>query len=195
MTQTPLRSIPHTWGSTAAERRRWFVCDDHLPAADTAYYRAVDVQAPPEIVFRWLCQLRAAPYSYDWIDNFGRRSPTELTPGLDELEVGQSVMTIFELVEFQRDRHLTIRLKRRVRRLAGDFACTYLVLPVAPGRSRLVVKLLVRYPRARPLGAIAGALLPTGDLVMMRKQLLTLKRLAEDQAPRVAASSAYRNEP
>ena len=67
------------------------------------------------------------------------------------------------------------------------------MLPVAPGRSRLVVKLVVNYPgRVRSL--LGRALLPTGDLLMMRKQLLTFKRLAEDQA-RVAASSAYRNEP
>ena len=112
MTQTPIRSLPYTWGSTAAERRRWFPCDDVLPDAQDAYYRAVDVQAAPEIVFRWLCQMRAAPYSYDLIDNFGRPSPDELTPGLDDLEVGQTFMTIFELAEFARDRHLTLRLRR-----------------------------------------------------------------------------------
>ena len=177
MAQTPVREIPHTWGSTAAERRRWFVCDDHLVDADDAYYRAVDVNAAPEVLFRWLCQLRAAPYSYDWIDNLGRRSPRELTPGLDELEVGQTVMTIFELAEFQRDRHLTVRLKH-LSRLFGDVAATYLVIPVAPGRSRLVVKLLVKHPRGIR-GALSRALLPTADLIMMRKQLLTLKRLAE----------------
>src|SRR5262249_6937940 len=68
-----------TWGSTPAERRMQFPCDRHLPACDDALFRAVSVAAPAPLLFRWLCQLRVAPYSYDWLDNFGRRSPRQLT--------------------------------------------------------------------------------------------------------------------
>ena len=77
------------WGSTASERGQWFPCDPRLDAPDDVLFRAVNIAAPPELVFRWLCQLRAAPYSYDLVDNFGRRSPRGLTPGLEQLEVGQ----------------------------------------------------------------------------------------------------------
>ncbi len=105
-------SIAYTWGSTAAERGASFPCDAYVTDADAAYFRAVDVDAPFAVVFRWLCQLKAAPYSYDWIDNLGRRSPRRLTPDLERLARGQRVMTIFELVEFEHDRHLTIILAR-----------------------------------------------------------------------------------
>lgn len=169
-----------TWGSTAAERALEFPCDRHLPDADQALYRAVDVAAPAAIVFRWLCQLKAAPYSYDWIDNAGRRSPRALIPGLERLRVGERVMTIFELAAFVPDRHLTLLLRRSA--LFGAVAVTYLVRPVGPERSRLVVKLLVRYPASMIRGRLMRALLPAGDLVMMRKQLLTLKELAERDA-------------
>jgi hypothetical protein len=40
-------------------------------------------------------------------DNLGRRSPRELTPGLDQLQVGQRIMTIFHLASFEPDRHLS----------------------------------------------------------------------------------------
>ncbi|MGI8745658.1 MAG: hypothetical protein ACR2NN_24410 [Bryobacteraceae bacterium] len=122
-------------------------------------------------MFRWLCQLRVAPYSYDWIDNAGKRSPRELTPGLDQLAVGQRVMHIFRLAAFERDRHITVVMDApRAKRLFGEVAVTYAVRP-----GRLAVKLRVRHVRR-----LMKWLLPWGDLIMMRKQLLTLKRLAED---------------
>jgi hypothetical protein len=175
-----------TWGSTEEERAAAYPCDRWLEDADDHLWRAIDVAAPPAVVFRWLCQLRAAPYSYDWIDNLGRRSPRELTPGLDELAEGQRVMTIFRLVEFARDRHITLVLERG-KRVFGDLAMTYAVDP-APGGSRLVAKLVLRRPRG--LGRALSPLLPAGDLVMMKKQLRTLKELAERDAAVTAAGAS-----
>jgi hypothetical protein len=170
-------SAGRTWGSTADERRMSFPCDRHVSDPTDAYFRAVDVDASTERTFRWLCQLRAAPYSYDWIDNLGRRSPRELTPGLEQLQPGQRVMTIFDLVEFEADRHITIKLRNP--RFFGELAVTYLVLARGASASRLIVKLLFRYRRG-PFGAwLMMAVFPWPELFMMRKQLLTLKALAE----------------
>jgi Polyketide cyclase / dehydrase and lipid transport len=172
-----LGSTARNWGSTAAEREMAFPCDRYVSEFDQELFRAIDVEAPAAIVFRWLCQLRAAPYSYDWIDNLGRRSPQTLTPGLERLAEGQRVMTIFELVEFEPGTHLTIRLRRP--RFMRDLAVTYLVEPVTEWRSRLLVKMRAAY-RGGLVGAwTVGALLPSGDLMMMRRQLLNLKQLAE----------------
>lgn len=168
-----LRSVRH-WGSTEDERRRAYPCDRLLPAADHALFRAVDVAAPSATVFRWLCQLRVAPYSYDWIDNAGRQSPQALVGGLDSLEVDQRFMTIFELVEFEPGRSITLRHEGPV---FGRIAGTYLV-DGAGNRCRLLVKLLVADPRG-PLGLVTRHVLPVGNLVMMRRQLRNLKALAE----------------
>jgi hypothetical protein len=176
------RSLASTWGTTASERTMSFPCDHSLTTFDAAYFRAVPVRAKAAIIFRWLCQLRVAPYSYDWIDNGGRRSPRELIPGLDQLQVGQRVCTIFQLVDFEPNRHLTLRLRAaRAKAFFGEAAISYVIFPQDDGCCRLVVKLLVRYPRG-PMGTVTRRWLPWGDLFMMRKQLLTLKQLAEQQS-------------
>lgn len=173
-------SIAHIWGATADERARPYPCDRWIDHADASYFRAVTVRAPAGRVFRWLCQLRVAPYSYDWIDNGGRRSPRALTPGADDLALGQPVMRIFQLVEFETGRHLTLRLPpgRRAARRFGEVAVTYLVEPRGPESCRLVAKVAIRY-RPGFAGAFARWFLPWGDLVMMRRQLLNLRALAE----------------
>jgi hypothetical protein len=171
------RAVARTWGTTAQERALEFACDRFVADASDAYYRGLTVNAPPGVLFRWLCQLRAAPYSYDWLDNLGRQSPRRLMPGLERLQVGQRIMFVFRLAAFQPDRHITAVLDRGTF-LFGDLAVTYLIVPEAEERCRLVAKVAVDYPRT-PIGVAMRGLLPAGDLVMMRKQLLTLRELAE----------------
>ena len=175
-----LTCVSTTWGTTAAERAMPFACDRFLPDPDAALHRGVTVAAPAARTFRWLCQLRVAPYSYDWIDNFGRESPRRLIPGLDDLAVGQDVMRIFTLVDFVPGRHITLRVKpgSAGEQAFGDVVCTYLVEPSGVGSCRLLVKLVVRHPPGLT-GLFMRWFLPWGDLVMMRRQLLNLKALAE----------------
>jgi len=178
-------SIPNNWGAEPEELAAAFPCDALLVPPDERLFRALTVQAPAARVFRWLCQLRVAPYSYDWIDNWGRHSPRQLTAGLEELRVGQPVMGIFELASFERDRHLTLRLAdAEAKRWFGDIAGTYAVQERGSA-TRLLGKLVVRHRRSS-LGRVMRRTLPWGDLIMMRKQFLTLKQLAEREAGAVA---------
>lgn len=64
-------------------------------------------------------------------------------------------------------------------RMFGEIALTYQVT-AAPGGARLVAKMAIR----RPAGAfrLAAPLLPAATLFMMKTQLRTLKRLAEETA-------------
>ncbi len=142
-------------------------CDGLLPRAGVRADRAISIAAPPRIVFSWLCQLRVAPYSYDILDNLGRRSPRQRNPELLRLELGQRFMTIFALHSFVDGEQITL--------VSEGAAVTYAVRPEGAG-SRLHVRVVFAGPRAiaRPLAM--------GDWVMMRKQLLTLKSLAEREA-------------
>ena len=171
-------SVAVTWGTTADERALPYPCDGFVSRVDAACWRGVSVHADATTVFRWLCQLRVAPYSYDWIDNAGRQSPRTLTPGLEQLEVGQRVMSIFELVAFEPDRHLTLRTRRFAPGIFPAVAVSYVVRPVGPRETRLLAKLAFEV-RPGVLHTLARVALSWGDLVMMRRQLLNLKALAE----------------
>ncbi len=166
--------LPWVWQATAEEIAAEYPCDRYVESPAASCLRAVDSTADAATVFRWFCQLRVAPYSYDLVDNWGKPSPRTLTPGLDELELEQSVMTIFRLVDFQPGRHLTLRLRDAAsRRIFGDIAVSYTVTPTTTG-SRLVVKMVI----PGEVGAVRRLLLAWGDLVMMRKQLSKLAGLA-----------------
>lgn len=170
------------WGATDEELVAKYPCDEMLPEPYDNLFRAIDVNAPSLIAYRWLCQLKVAPYSYDWIDNLGRKSPATLTPGAEELRIGDRVMTIFRISAFEWGSHLTLELDYG-RALCGEWCVSYTVRNVSEGTSRYVVKLNVRYPSASRASRLWGKALyhlaPPADLFMMRKQLITLKQLSE----------------
>ena len=150
-----------------SERTGTLPCNALCPQAGVRADRAISIDAAPSIVFAWLCQLRVAPYSYDILDNLGRRSPRRRDPGLAHLEVGQRFMTMFALQSFVDDEQITLQ--------SQGVAVTYALRSEAAG-TRLHARVLFAGPR------LVGRLLALGDLVMMRKQLRTLKSLAEQEA-------------
>ena len=154
--------LPDAWGPGAA------------PAAapgTRVLWRAVDVAAPPEAVWPWVCQLRVAPYSYDLVDNLGRRSPRRLT--VEGVEVGQRFAGVFTVTAVDPGRSVTART--RAVPLLGAWTCTYEVQPVAGG-SRLSVVFVL--PARRLVHRAVAGPMAWGDLVMARKQLRTLAGLA-----------------
>ena len=165
------------WGVTEAERAASYPCQGYVGPGAELWLRAVDVEAPAPRLFRWLCQLSVAPYSYDLLDNRGRRSPRTLTPGADDLAVGQPMMTIFRLGELRPGIGFTLVPTAGAKRVFGDFAITYDALDRGPGRSRLLASLAV--DAETRTGRLRRRALAWGDLPMMRKQLLTLKKYAE----------------
>ena len=176
-----MRAPGSNWGATAAEREMPLPCDELAPDPAVTCHRAISVGAPVPVTFRRLCQLRAAPYSYDLLDNFGHPSPVELTPGLDRLEAGQRFMRIFRLVSFDATR-ITLRAERTF--------VTYAVVTDGPEGSGSRILVRVRFGPETRLGGALAHLLVLGDLVMMRKQLLTLRDLAERDAAALGIDTA-----
>lgn len=173
-----MRFDAFTWGATDDEVSRRCPADGLLPDA-VLLTRAVSVDAPAELVWRWLCQIAVAPYSYDWIDNLGRRSPQHLIEGADRLQVGQTMAFVFRLVSFEAPYQWTAMTTPKGAWLFGDVALTYAVEPDGEG-CRIVCRLAADV--RGPLRRLRAEALAWGDLVMMRRQLLNLKVLAERDA-------------
>lgn len=175
-----MRSPARNWGASDAEVAETYPCDTLVSAPTDRLFRAVTVAADAEMVFRWVCQVKVAPYSYDLIDNRGRRSPQELTPGADNLAVGQRFAVVFTIADYVEGNEITAVTTARGQRLFGRVALTYRVTRLDSHTSRLVVCLVLPYRSA--WRRVRHEALACGDLVMMRKQLLNLKSLAESTA-------------
>lgn len=161
--------IGDRWGVTDSEILRRYPCDDFVDLPALKAWRGVRVEASADVVWLWVAQVRLAPYSYDWIDNLGRRSPRELV-GLPEPQVGERFTTaggreLGRIVSVDPGKQLTGSIM-------GAFM-SYVLVPQDHDMTRLLLKVVMQTTRWAVLG------LSVGDLVMARRQLLNLKELAE----------------
>ena len=169
----------HAWGTTEEDRSLSFPCDSYISPPHGFLFRGIEVLAPREIVYRWLCQLRVAPYAYDWLDNYGRQSPRELTPGAERLAADQTFMVMFKVVEFEPNEQITIRSARYVS-FFTDIAMTYRVVPCGASSCRIVCK-LTGHNTGTWFTRVRGDYIPVVELPLMHRQLRTIKGLAERQ--------------
>lgn len=172
--------IGDRWGVTDGEVRRRYGCDDLVPDPTLEAWRGVGVQAGPDTVWARVRQLRIAPYSYDLVDNLGRRSPPELRD-VPEPRVGDPFTHALGRAQ---GRVVAVDPGRELTATIMGAHLSYAVLPGAgAGHTRLVLKVVARTSRW-----LAPAL-ALGDLVMARRQLLNLKRLAEGDQRQTGATS------
>jgi len=159
------------WGVTDRETTLHYPCDDFVAAADVQAWRGVTAQAAPAVVWSWVTQIRVAPYSYDWIDNRGRRSPRQRLD-LPEPRVGEAFTSsggrpLGRIVSVDPGRQLTATI-------LGAYM-SYVLVP-HDAATRLLLKVVMSTNR------FAAPAVCIGDLVMARRQLLNLKQLAEREA-------------
>ncbi|MEW6406237.1 MAG: hypothetical protein AB1649_31000 [Chloroflexota bacterium] len=172
-------NLAWNWNTTSDEEKEIFPCDQYMTSDYRSMMRAIDILTSAAIVFRWICQLKVAPYSYDWIDNLGRQSPRQLTPGVDQLEIGQNFL-IGKIVEFEEGRHITSVIHQKLTSIFGFISLTYAVKDTGPEACRLIVK--VNCGARNWIERLRRFILAWGDLIMMRKQLNTIKSLAESNS-------------
>ena len=163
--------IGDRWGVTDAETQERYPCDDFVGSPSLVAWRGVTVRAPQEVMWARLTQVRLAPYSYDLVDNLGRRSPAA------RIEVPEPRVGVPFTRAFGRDQGRVVALDPG-RCLTAEIMGAHMSYVVVPAgeRTRLLLKVVAE---TRPWLA---PLLSLGDLVMARKQLLRLGSLAEADA-------------
>lgn len=172
------------WGSQRDERQLPFTADKLIRDKNGEYFRAVDINAPAELVYRWLCHMKASPYSYDKLDNKGKESPQQLLPGIDKLKIGDKMMTIFHVESYFPNEEITLLMDyppKPYDKYYVPTAITYKILPARDGlknHCRVVVKYVASWRRTL-LGNAERIFIIFADFIMMRRQLLNFKRLAE----------------
>ena len=168
--------ILERWGATDAEVAGDVVGDDLCPDARLVATRCITLPAPPADVFPWLRQMgfkRAGWYSYDWIDNLGRRSARTIRSEWQGVTAGDPIPggpINFEAVVVDPPQAFVIRI-RPGGRIA--FVLAY-ELRDDPAGTRLVTRVRARVdlPGGR---LIEKLLLGPGDGIMVRRQLLNLR--------------------
>ncbi len=168
------RVLGDRWGVSPEEIARRYPCDELVPDPVFQAWRGVTVHATPEQVWPWLAQIRIAPYSYDWIDNLGRRSPRELQ-GLPEPVVGEPFTSALGGRRFGRVESVSVG-QHLTGTIMGAVMSYVLVSDDVGADTRLLLKIVMRGGRA------IAPLLSVGDLIMARRQLLNLATLAEGRA-------------
>jgi len=173
--------------------------DDHralpgdalIPNAPYALTHAIDIEAPPALVWPWLMQLgcdRGGWYSIDALDHGGEPSVAELRADWSERRVGDTVHATpaldggYTVRELEPQRCLV--LGAEAERMGGHIrtSWSFVLEPIGTDATHLVTR--VRGIGDPPWSAwLQGAVIfPPVHALMQRAQLKNLKKLAEELA-------------
>jgi hypothetical protein len=171
------------WGATEEELQSSVIGDDFCRDATLIATRSITIAAPPEKVFPWIRQMgfgRAGWYSYDWLDNLGRKSATAIHDEWQSVVAGDKVPSgpiSFTAAIVNEPRHFVLELKSQTKTSPRMHFTLAYELRDDPQGTRLVTRM--RSHIKTPLGPLFEKLiLGPGDGIMLRRQLLNLKKNA-----------------
>ena len=176
------------WGATPEEIQSPVVGDDLCPSATLIATRSITISAPPQDVFPWIRQMgfgRAGWYSYDWLDNLGRKSATSIHDEWQSVKAGDKVPSgpiSFTAAIVEAPRHFVLEIKSLGKKSPKlHFTLAY-ELRDDPHGTRLVTRM--RSHANFPLGSLFEKIvLGPGDGIMLRRQLLTISKNASKTSP------------
>jgi hypothetical protein len=169
------------WGATAEEISSSMVGDDLCSDATVVATRSITIGAAPQEVFPWIRQMgfgRGGWYSYDWLDNLGRKSASTIHDEWQSVEAGDKVPSgpiSFIAAIVDAPRHFVLEIQSLGKKSPKlHFTLAY-ELRDDPQGTRLVTRMRSRINL--PLGSLFEKLiLGPGDGIMLRRQLLNIKK-------------------
>ncbi len=190
---TLLRPWQLRWGATNAEVSRMMPGDDIVEEPSFNATRAVTIKASPYDIYPWIVQMglnRAGWYSYDLLDNLGRKSVEEILPIFQNAQVGT-------LIPMSPDNNYGIWVKEFETNgwmlwwdKKGDTTWAWGIYPEGESHSRLVTRIRLKYKWVS-LEIIFNVLIEFLDILMMRKCMLGIKRRAESLARNYESQKIY----
>jgi hypothetical protein len=168
-----------TWGSTNEEIARPMPGDEVLAQPTFNATRAVTIEATPEKIWPWIVQIgyrRAGFYSYDLLDNDGIPSAERILPEYQTLKVDDLIplSKTADVRVTKLDPPKSMVLVFEVEGTWSDATWVWGLYPEDASHTRLVTRL-----RANARGVRARVFLDLGEIIMMRKCMLGIKRRAE----------------
>ena len=171
----------NTWGSTEKEIKAKYKVDEYCPEAELRIVRTVEIDVPPEYIFRWVRQMpETGAYSWDLLDFRGRKSVERLVEDLPDLEEGDNFL-IGKVVEVKRNKSITFDIGNDPKFPKMGIACMYggyYFNDIGDDKTR--VSMVVKTDYSGFMGWLySQVIIQMGDFFMASKQLSRLKGLAE----------------
>lgn len=145
--------------------------------------RHIEIRAGAPDIYVWLKQLRIAPYSFDFLDNRGRKSPEYIIENLSPLKINSHFLLAFHIYGFEENKYI-----------AGRFC-----VPINPPVNRYINEMFIEY-RIQELGEYSrlwfkdkgwyyNNMVSKGffrvfslvNLIMTKRQLSKIRKLSEMQ--------------
>jgi hypothetical protein len=200
------------WGATDEEVRRPFPGAELTPGGTRSATMGVTIDAPPSRVWPWLVQMgvdRGGWYSWDRLDNFGRRSTRRIHPEWQEISIGDRFLGTpdgsesWEVAALEPERFLCLRASLDLRgrqfdpkgvppRFYTNSTWSFLLEELPERCTRLVVSGYWSFQPRWLQPILSFLFLEPSHWIMQTRQFANLKRRAEHDSARAEASDFAR---
>jgi hypothetical protein len=189
------------WQVTDAEVRAAYPGDELIATPRAVWMRAVDIAAPPALVWPWLVQMgqgRGGLYSYDWLENLvgcDIHSVDRIVDAWQQLALGDQIRLVPK--GYQPDLALDVRILLPNAALVlespplspdleksglSHMSWAFLLQPTADGGTRLIARTRMDYWPTLGGVLINQIMLEPIQFIMERKMLLGIRARAEKAA-------------